>query len=163
MGVFDEAIREHLELKRRHGADPGEVAQLERRALGPAEEPLGWEPDEPDRASRDDLQDGSTYAEAEESAAASPYSAHRDSGRAVASERVQEETVEIEMSELFASSEDVRDAAGSAEPGFASPPPPAVAPREQGLDFEDGTDPRSARMREPDGPRRSAGRFPSRR
>jgi hypothetical protein len=36
MGLLDEAIKEHLELKRRHGADPGEVARLEHEALGPA-------------------------------------------------------------------------------------------------------------------------------
>src|SRR4051794_28878046 len=36
MGLLDDAIREHLELKRAHGADPGEVAQLEREAFGPA-------------------------------------------------------------------------------------------------------------------------------
>jgi hypothetical protein len=36
MGLLDEAIREHLELKRRHGADPGEIARQEREALGPA-------------------------------------------------------------------------------------------------------------------------------
>jgi hypothetical protein len=36
MGLLDEAIREHLELKRRHGADPGEVERLEHEALGPA-------------------------------------------------------------------------------------------------------------------------------
>ncbi len=35
MGLLDEAIREHLELKRRHGADPGEVARQESEALGP--------------------------------------------------------------------------------------------------------------------------------
>lgn len=35
MGIFDEAIREHLDLKRRHGADPAEVDRLEREALGP--------------------------------------------------------------------------------------------------------------------------------
>ena len=35
MGLLDQAIREHLELKRQHGADPGEVARLEREALGP--------------------------------------------------------------------------------------------------------------------------------
>ena len=35
MGLLDDAIREHLELKRRHGADPGEVARLEHEALGP--------------------------------------------------------------------------------------------------------------------------------
>jgi hypothetical protein len=35
MGLLDEAIREHLELKRRHGADPSEVARQEQEALGP--------------------------------------------------------------------------------------------------------------------------------
>jgi hypothetical protein len=36
MGLLDDAIREHLELKKRHGADPTEIAQLEREAFGPA-------------------------------------------------------------------------------------------------------------------------------
>jgi hypothetical protein len=36
MGLLDDAIREHLELKRRSGADPSEVARQEREALGPA-------------------------------------------------------------------------------------------------------------------------------
>ena len=35
MGDLDEAIREHLELKRRRGADPAEVAQEEQEALAP--------------------------------------------------------------------------------------------------------------------------------
>jgi hypothetical protein len=35
MGLLDDAIREHLDLKRRRGADPTEVEQLEREALGP--------------------------------------------------------------------------------------------------------------------------------
>jgi hypothetical protein len=39
MGLLDDAIREHLELKRQHGADPGEVARQEREALGPARGP----------------------------------------------------------------------------------------------------------------------------
>jgi hypothetical protein len=34
MGLLDDAIREHLELKRKHGADPTEVARQEREALG---------------------------------------------------------------------------------------------------------------------------------
>jgi hypothetical protein len=33
MGLLDDAIREHLELKRRRGADPGEVARQEHEAL----------------------------------------------------------------------------------------------------------------------------------
>ena len=35
MGLLDDAIREHMELKRLRGADPGEVARQERDALGP--------------------------------------------------------------------------------------------------------------------------------
>ncbi len=35
MGLLDEAIREHLDLKRRRGADPTEVELAEREALGP--------------------------------------------------------------------------------------------------------------------------------
>ena len=35
MGILDDAIREHLDLKRRRGADPTEVERLEREALGP--------------------------------------------------------------------------------------------------------------------------------
>ena len=35
MGLLEDAIREHLDLKRQHGADPSEVAAEEREALGP--------------------------------------------------------------------------------------------------------------------------------
>jgi hypothetical protein len=34
MGLLDDAIREHLELKRRHGGDASEIARQEREALG---------------------------------------------------------------------------------------------------------------------------------
>jgi hypothetical protein len=34
MGLLDDAIREHLELKRKHGADPNDVARQEQEALG---------------------------------------------------------------------------------------------------------------------------------
>src|SRR5947209_954326 len=49
MGILDDAIREHLELKRRRGADPAEIERAEREALGPArrryeEAELGDEP-----------------------------------------------------------------------------------------------------------------------
>jgi hypothetical protein len=36
MGVLDDAIREHLELKRRHGASEVDIARAEAEALGPA-------------------------------------------------------------------------------------------------------------------------------
>jgi hypothetical protein len=58
MGLLDDAIREHLELKRRRGADPEELARQEDEALGdprsgefvkpddaPAAEPVAVEPE----------------------------------------------------------------------------------------------------------------------
>ena len=39
MGILDEAIREHLELKRAHGAGDSELQQLEDEAFGQAERP----------------------------------------------------------------------------------------------------------------------------
>src|SRR3954454_6562624 len=44
MGLLDDAIREHLQLKRRHGADPDEVSRQEDEALGPVRrEPVATE------------------------------------------------------------------------------------------------------------------------
>ena len=39
MSILDDAIREHLELKRAHGADESELKKLEDEAFGPAERP----------------------------------------------------------------------------------------------------------------------------
>lgn len=43
MSILDDAIREHLELKRAHGADDAEIKKLEDEAFGPPQRP-----DEPD-------------------------------------------------------------------------------------------------------------------
>lgn len=45
MGLLDDAIREHLELKRLRGVDPGEVARDERDALGPVQRRSGHSTD----------------------------------------------------------------------------------------------------------------------
>jgi hypothetical protein len=47
MGILDDAIKEHLELKRQHGADDSELKQLEDEAFGAAERP-GSEASAPD-------------------------------------------------------------------------------------------------------------------
>ncbi len=39
MSILDDAIREHLELKRAHGADEGELKKLEDEAFGPPQRP----------------------------------------------------------------------------------------------------------------------------
>ncbi len=47
MGLLDDAIREHLDLKRRRGADPAEVERAEQEALGPVRRgPIEAEPPE---------------------------------------------------------------------------------------------------------------------
>jgi hypothetical protein len=45
MGILDEAIREHLELKRQHGAADSELKQLEDEAFGPPARPGSEPPD----------------------------------------------------------------------------------------------------------------------
>jgi hypothetical protein len=44
MGALDDAIREHLELKRQHGASEEEIRQAEAEALGPARREPGADP-----------------------------------------------------------------------------------------------------------------------
>src|SRR3954468_5064874 len=50
MGILDEAIREHLELKRQHGAGDSELQQIEDEAFGPPARPdeLATQPAVPD-------------------------------------------------------------------------------------------------------------------
>ncbi len=50
MGLLDDAIREHLELKRRRGADPGEVAREQREALDETGDPASADAPPPEGA-----------------------------------------------------------------------------------------------------------------
>jgi hypothetical protein len=47
MGVLDDAIREHLDLKRKHGVSEEEVQRQEVEALGPARREVSRDQDEP--------------------------------------------------------------------------------------------------------------------
>jgi hypothetical protein len=55
MGLLDDAIREHLDLKRRRGADPADVERAEREALGPVRR-------DPFEQSDDELEPGADSA-----------------------------------------------------------------------------------------------------
>src|SRR4051794_15056805 len=82
MGLLDDAIREHLELKRRRGADAEEVSRLEQEALGPPQRgefagaPAAAEPPEPaepaDPAETDDPDEPIEPEEPPEAAAVAP-------------------------------------------------------------------------------------------
>src|SRR5262245_48147523 len=65
MGLLDDAIREHLELKRKHGANPEDVARQEQEALGPGQrnelaqtEPPAPEPEPAPEEPVDELPEG---------------------------------------------------------------------------------------------------------
>jgi hypothetical protein len=91
MGLLDDAIREHLELKRQHGGDPSEIERQEREALGarrsaPIEDeaaegaPEGApadiaEPDEPEAAREDEVFDAEAHDAAAPAEAPEPEAA----------------------------------------------------------------------------------------
>jgi hypothetical protein len=92
MGLLDDAIREHLQLKLRHGADPAEVARLEHEALAPvprdrraraaaAGEPRD-EPARPDRSGQPTAEYDVAAAHAAEMATRKPAPNGRESATA---------------------------------------------------------------------------------
>src|SRR5690242_12419950 len=91
MGLLDEAIRDHLELKRRAGADPAEIAHAERAALTPVF------PDEARaaRADEDVTEQGPRRELAADDGDAGAQAADGVSGEPIAD--AGEETVEIDM------------------------------------------------------------------
>jgi hypothetical protein len=100
MGLLDDAIREHLELKRQRGADPSEVARDERAALGPLEDE-GYSAkdsdfEESDFAERgDELDDYEEQRPAFEEADRAGGGVDRSGGADVP--RSSEETMEVDM------------------------------------------------------------------
>ncbi len=103
MGLLDEAIREHLDLKRRRGADPAEIQRAEREALGPVRrgpEPVAGEEVEP--------------------ATALPYDAHAD-----------EEWDELFDERDFALEDEEDDLVAPDAPTAAAGPRPVLEPQER--------------------------------
>lgn len=63
MGILDEAIRQHLELKRRQGADDDELKRLEDEAFGPPTRP--GEPDFPEQPPEGSVEENGSEVQAE--------------------------------------------------------------------------------------------------
>jgi len=121
MGLLDEAIREHLELQRQQGADPGEIARKEREALEPVlpDEPATWGEDP------SPVLDGAEAHMSAEPAAEEPMAASQPAAVEAPSEidfsTVGQETVEIDMREVLAESGD--GLASAYPPGHAATAP----------------------------------------
>jgi hypothetical protein len=133
MGLLDDAIREHLDLKRRRGADPTEVERAEREALGPVrrgrEEPEQVEPDA-DQPLAYDQEDGQDWGES------------FDDGAGLATPQPGEpEQFAREEPERFAPAEPAPD-----EPPEAQEP---FAPDEPATDTRDSTTPAPHRAAAP--------------
>jgi hypothetical protein len=123
MGLLDDAIREHLDLQRRRGADPTEVERAEREALGPVRR----------------APEAAAEAESSAEAAADPEVAYEHEAE---SEPGAAYDHEDESSWSHASLEDEpADAHGEMEDDdpFAEPPPPASAPLSHGAASDAGT------------------------
>jgi hypothetical protein len=138
MGLLDEAIRDHLELKRRHGADPAEVAREQHEVLDPA--PDRAPPDALDQSGEDappssapdedvDLAPLAADQVAAHSAGEGPPPSIESEGATGAGEASgMEETAELDMKAVFE-----RGASGEAdETALVSEP---IAGQEH-LDFE---------------------------
>jgi len=135
MGLLDEAIREHLELKRRRGADPSAVARQEREALTDAyaEEPADVAPAADDVGAHfsDEIpeQEDSGWVSPErdvETAPVAAYSEEHRLGREPPAEDLahdSQETAELDMKAVLEEGPSVTDSASPVGP--ISEPDPA--------------------------------------
>lgn len=162
MGLLDDAIREHLELKRLKGADPNEVAREERDALGQRQDVSGQEVSGQD-AIEQSLPAGAVEPDAAEAYEVEPYAGESEAGEpevepdeAMSPGRLTgpgQETVEIDMGSVL---EDDRQDAGQApdgrdEPGGGSHDAPRQADAQDSLEWEMPGEEPSARQDREDG------------
>ena len=130
MGLLDDAIREHLELKRRRGADPGEVAREQREVLETPEEPSAPESLAGDTAEAPvhpaaDLDEQPLEAEPAEDASAGLVEQAQAPG----------ETAELDMRSVLGEGDAQDSASLAAQPGESSGAPP-LPEDEDSLEWE---------------------------
>jgi hypothetical protein len=131
MGLLDEAIREHLELKRRGGADPSAIAREEREALEPVF------PDEPAAdggASADGAPEPVGIAPAAVPSEEHPY----EDDQLADLSTVGQETAELDMQAVMEEDPDALDGGSPVGPIGSQPVPASPAgelPAEESLDW----------------------------
>jgi hypothetical protein len=127
MGLLDDAIREHLELKRRRGVDPGELAHEERAALEPvfpAESPDAVAPEE-EAASHDELDGVGTLQEERSTPPAQEEPPVYEEPPSAAREEIPgvgQETAELDMEAVLAADAPEPQGGSGAQPFAARPP-----------------------------------------
>jgi hypothetical protein len=106
MGLLDDAIREHIELKRRRGADPSEVARQEQDALGPVsrERDIAVDDSEGEGASAELVPEDHTLGE--DAAAQAPPARGPDFAD------IGQETAELDMRTVLDEQHETADRAG---------------------------------------------------
>jgi hypothetical protein len=129
MGLLDDAIREHLELKRRAGADPGEIARTENEALAPVVPAV-------DSAQ----EDVAVAQEGEEPHAGTDGQAGERTAEGTDFDHVGEETAELDMQAVLDAQDEVprEGIAGAALPADdgATLPASARSAQEDSLEWE---------------------------
>jgi hypothetical protein len=155
MGLLDDAIREHLDLKRRRGADPAEIEQAERDALGPVRRgPEGSDEADLDQLPADDERfayDGEDEQDWDEPETGEPAGAEDDEPA------FEDEPEEPRGSgrELFDGGDDPLESPTVAHPAPEPYPEPeadrAEAPPADPDDEQDASDPRG-RAGQPEAP-----------
>jgi hypothetical protein len=132
MGLLDDAIREHLELKRRRGADPGSVAREERDALAPVFDDEGEDPHGDPAAGNEapEVLDGYD-------ADAGPVEGHPVAGTDLEDlSTVGQETAELDMRAVMAEEVPVADSAPTADPAVGRDYARQAPDEEQPLEWE---------------------------
>lgn len=128
MGLLDDAIREHLELKRLRGADPGAVAREEQDALGPVRR---------EGEAGHSGQDGNEHKASPE--ADGSFSPDSESAPVADSLPAGQETIEINMEAELAAGTDFGPEQDAKEPKRAAPvahPVHTQASTEESLEWE---------------------------
>ena len=123
MGLLDQAIREHLELKRRRGGDPSAIAREEREALAPglADEPA----DERAHIAGEEPLDSEVSSPSTAMPIASPaWDEHNPEDRVTGLPAGGQETAELDMQAVM---EDHPDAADPGAPLAPQVDEPALA------------------------------------
>lgn len=127
MGLLDDAIREHLELKRRRGADPSAIAREEHEALAPVF---------PDESEADDGEPAYEESDAVELApVTAPAEGHVEADERLADlSAVGQETAELDMRAVMDEDLDLSAADGGSTEPSEDRPAPAYAGEPAGED-----------------------------